>query len=763
MGHAQAHVAVGPRRADLHGTAFDVEPAQVEELHARFHVLVAVAVDLLELAVADHQAVLGVIDDDGLRHVLDGIEQARFRLGGQTLGLAQGFLVALALGDVVLDAADADHRALRIHHREAHDGEFAIAAGKRDRQFPLDHLTSFDDPAVVFRRLLGQRPVQHIEDGLAADVLAAGPVVILVLAVDQDEVAVPVPEEHACRHVVDHRRQALLALAQRLLHPFLLRRVAEIGRDDVLVLGLARGDGDVDGELAAVGAHGGQLDALAEDRALAGFDEMPEGLAVRLAQAGRDHQLDHALADHRGAAVAEGPLRRPVELQNAPLAVDRDDAVERRIEDRALQRLAFAQRLFRRLAVGDVGADQADGHDRPVRAENRELDVAEGALALRRRHPLLPFELPLRRQHSLVVRGQRISDPFGKQLVRRVPDDLVAGQLVQPFVLAVHEDVAALHVLQGNDRRGVVGHGLETRLGLPQGLHRPHAVGHVAAVDVDVGLARNRRDGEGERAAAGQDVDAAPVAAGRGLPRRLGHGGGQAPRAVALDQAFRVPGGLVGIEHLPRVGHAQGRAGVVLTEVREVDRLAPGGHLLGDVVAEEVQVGLAGHRDDAEGVALLGGLVGRLADDVRFGGDADDPQQVVVHPPLPGPVEQPFERQRRPIGVEHGALLGDPQHGVGVLVGQAGELPGAAQLGVHHHRADAGGSAPAAHATASAAGTTGASRRPAGPRSFAKDKSIHPTQAARHPPRAAICRSGAAGAFVRRRHAPDMSITRRAL
>ena len=105
--------------------------------------------------------------------------------------------------------------------------------------------------------------------------------------------------------------------------------------------------GQLDRELLAVRPHARELHALADDAALAGLQVAPQPLAVARAQAGRDHELGELLADGGVLGVAEEALRRAVELDHAALVVDRDDGVQRRVEDRALAGLAHAHRLLR--------------------------------------------------------------------------------------------------------------------------------------------------------------------------------------------------------------------------------------------------------------------------------------------------------------------------------------------------------------------------------------------------------------------------------
>ena len=68
------------------------------------------------------------------------------------------------------------------------------------------------------------------------------------------------------------------------------------------------------------------------------------------AQRRRHDDVDHGLADDRFALVPEGPLRGGIELDEAALLIDGDDAIQRAFQDAALQKLAVAERGLRGLS-----------------------------------------------------------------------------------------------------------------------------------------------------------------------------------------------------------------------------------------------------------------------------------------------------------------------------------------------------------------------------------------------------------------------------
>src|SRR4029453_806556 len=98
------------------------------------------------------------------------------------------------------------------------------------------------------------------------------------------------------------------------------------------------GDGDPRREFGPVAAHHRQLEAAADPEALARRQIARQLATVALAQRRGNDQLAEIPAQRLGAGVAEGLLGGRIELDDASLAVDRDDAVERRGDDRPLAR-----------------------------------------------------------------------------------------------------------------------------------------------------------------------------------------------------------------------------------------------------------------------------------------------------------------------------------------------------------------------------------------------------------------------------------------
>ena len=135
-----------------------------------------------------------------------------------------------------------------------------------------------------------------------------------------------------------------------------LRDVADVPRKDGrAALDVDARDGQLDRELLAGPAHGGDFDALTDDGIAPAGQRPPQSNPVLLAQLRWDDQLRHLPPERLFAGVAEGLLRRGIEIHHAPRMVDGHDAIQGDGEDGGLQRLARAQRSFSaRHALGGV-------------------------------------------------------------------------------------------------------------------------------------------------------------------------------------------------------------------------------------------------------------------------------------------------------------------------------------------------------------------------------------------------------------------------
>ncbi len=163
--------------------------------------------------------------------------------------------------------------------------------------------------------------------------------------------------------------------AQGLLVALAAGDVADVAGELRRALDLRLRDRDLDGELAAVGAHRRQLDGMADELPLAGRDVLRDAVAMRLAQGGRDDQLGQLAPHHLGGRVAERPLGGPVDLDDVAVGVHGDDAVEGGVEHRRLAGVALAQAVLSPPAL-DALADAA------AEARHRLEQVVVGLAAL---------------------------------------------------------------------------------------------------------------------------------------------------------------------------------------------------------------------------------------------------------------------------------------------------------------------------------------------------------------------------------------------
>src|SRR3954451_12861431 len=130
---------------------------------------------------------------------------------------------------------------------------------------------------MVLPRLAAVRPVhesrrllavvrRHREADVAADRLVRGVAVQALRAgIPGDHLAARLHGDDRVVRVLDDRGKALHVLLRTLA----FAQVAQIAREHRRVLTADAGDRDLDGELASVGAHARQLEALPDDRGLA--------------------------------------------------------------------------------------------------------------------------------------------------------------------------------------------------------------------------------------------------------------------------------------------------------------------------------------------------------------------------------------------------------------------------------------------------------------------------------------------------------------
>ena len=140
-------------------------------------------------------------------------------------------------------------------------------------------------------------------------------------------------------------------MAQGFLGSFALRDVANETCKDRLPFDQDTCDGQFHRKFRGVGAQGGQFNPRAQKTAFARGEVMSDALAILFTQRGRNDQISHLPAQHVSAAVTERVFRRAVPLKNPPFVVNRNDGIERGIQDRVFPRLIFALHLLNLLTL----------------------------------------------------------------------------------------------------------------------------------------------------------------------------------------------------------------------------------------------------------------------------------------------------------------------------------------------------------------------------------------------------------------------------
>ncbi len=166
-------------------------------------------VDISEVVVAYDEVELFIGINDGSRHVVEDKTDLGFLLGQRLLG-------PLAVGDVDLDSAERGDRSLLIEDREHDRRQEVFLAVLLDHDFPFDHFLGLDRFPVETGVVVGQFLGMDVVERPSADRVEGNAVKLLVLAVDQPELAVQALEERSGGHVVEHG----LHLAQGFLGSF---------------------------------------------------------------------------------------------------------------------------------------------------------------------------------------------------------------------------------------------------------------------------------------------------------------------------------------------------------------------------------------------------------------------------------------------------------------------------------------------------------------------------------------------------------------
>ena len=190
------------------------------------------------------------------------------------------------------------------------------------------------------------------------------------------------------RDVVGEGAELRLAMAQGNLRLRVLRDVSQIPREPRRAVAGHPGDGQLDGKLGPVAAHGGRLNSTVQVLRFPGRQVLVQPAPVRLAIPRRDDELGEKLPDGLLAGMAEHARSRRIPGDHPASGVHGNDAVERHLEDRCLLRLAAPRRFLLRKAAQQALElrPERGGHLRPfldgrARRSAEELDDGDGLRA----------------------------------------------------------------------------------------------------------------------------------------------------------------------------------------------------------------------------------------------------------------------------------------------------------------------------------------------------------------------------------------------
>ena len=304
-----------------------------EAAHRRIR---GIDLDGAEIGVPQHQCIGRGIED---RAVL-------------LLAVAQRALRTLALRDV---ASDVQHmRRAAVLDRHAAQFQLVLVAvapehlgDERDRLSGHRLLVQGTDRREHLGRIRQHAiQAQHLGPGKTAH--------RLVGRVDVDDAEIGGPQHQCVGRCVEDRAVLLLAVAQRLVGTAALRDVAQMAHEDA-ALGHGRdADRDFHRNLGAVRAHRRGFHQPAHHAPAVLRPEIPDAFLMILAQPLRDDHVGHPAAQDVFTGMAEHPLGRGVEFDDAALAVHRDDTVEGRLDGGAVAGLAALQFALAPAPFADV-------------------------------------------------------------------------------------------------------------------------------------------------------------------------------------------------------------------------------------------------------------------------------------------------------------------------------------------------------------------------------------------------------------------------
>ena len=165
-----------------------------------------------------------------------------------------------------------------------------------------------------------------------------------------------VDHDDAIRGGVDDRAPSCFTRTKLLVESHPLAEIVEHAGELAFALDRHLADREMERERCAVATAPGHLTATADDRGDACV-EIPAKIRVVLFVIRRRHQHVDVAADRLGRGIPEQPFGAAIEGLNRTFAVDDDDAVNRRIDDRVEPLRTLGRQLGFRAARTLSGAE----------------------------------------------------------------------------------------------------------------------------------------------------------------------------------------------------------------------------------------------------------------------------------------------------------------------------------------------------------------------------------------------------------------------
>ncbi len=255
-----------------------------------------------------------------------------------------------------------------------------------------------------------------------------------------------------------------------------LADVPDEGIEDIAILGAARPDHQLDGELMPIPMQSVDLDAAIGYVRLAGLLEAPDTLGMGLALLRRNDDLRQLASDNFRRAPAERDLGLMVPGGNRALAVHADERVHGGFDDLPVVLAAFPQLLFDAFQVGDVASHAGDACDLPARVEDWHFGGGNPARsAVRLAEIIDAIEQRLARTHDLLLVCEGPVGILGVKKIRGPPAQARVGVLDAQGagVLPVDAGVPRIGILEKDQVRDTVHQHPQQRALPVNGLYQP--------------------------------------------------------------------------------------------------------------------------------------------------------------------------------------------------------------------------------------------------------------------------------------------------